>query len=87
MTFLRTRLIKIGNSRGLRIPKAILDQLPFKDEVELEIQETQLIIRLPSVSRAGWDEQFAIMAEVGDDYLLDGDSRSLTEWDETEWEW
>ena len=37
--------------------------------------------------RQGWEEQFRQLAESGDDALLDADASSLTEWDETEWEW
>ena len=39
------------------------------------------------VPRQGWEEHYRRMAENGDDALLDGDIPSLTEWDETEWEW
>lgn len=86
MTVVRTRLIKIGNSQGLRIPKVVLEQLNLRDEVELEVQENQLVIR-PLVSpRAQWEEQFQAMAAKGDDQLLD-EVPTLTTWDAEEWEW
>jgi antitoxin MazE len=43
MTVIKSRIIKIGNSQGLRIPKVLLEQLNLRDEVELEVQENQLI--------------------------------------------
>ncbi len=87
MTIVRTRLIKIGNSQGLRIPKVILEQLHLSDEVELEVQENQLVIRSLLALRHNWDEQFQAMAASGDDQLLDEVVPNLTTWDEEEWEW
>ena len=86
-TKLKTRLSKIGNSQGIRIPKIIIEQLGFGDEVELEVQAEQLVVRAVHAPRAGWDEQFQAMAAAGDDHLLDAGTPSLTQWDEVEWEW
>ena len=87
MTVVRTRLIKIGNSQGLRIPKVVLEQLNLSDEVELEVQENQLVVRPVLAPRSDWEEQFKAMAAEGDDRLLDEGVSSLTTWDEKEWEW
>ncbi len=86
-TSVKAQIVRIGNSQGIRIPKPILEQLGFKDEVELEIFPDQLIIRSIHPPRYGWDEQFQAMAEMGDEQLLDDERLSLTEWDEVEWEW
>lgn len=86
-TVTKTRIITIGNSRGIRIPKLLLDHLGAVEEVELTVEEDQLIIRPVRHARAGWDEQFAAMAAAGDDRLLDPESSSLTRWDAEEWEW
>ncbi len=86
MTVVRTRLIKIGNSQGLRIPKIVLEQLNLSDEVELEVQENQLVIRPLVGPRSHWEEQFQAMAANEDDKMLD-EIPSLTTWDEEEWEW
>ena len=83
----KTRIIQIGNSQGIRIPKPILEQLGFTDEVVLEILPDQLIIRSVQQPRQRWDEAFKAMAEAGDDHLLDDDSLTLTEWEENAWEW
>ena len=71
MNAVRTQLIKIGNSRGIRIPKALIDQAKLGNEVEIAVQRGQLVIRPVSHPRSGWDEQFSAMAEHGDDQLLD----------------
>jgi antitoxin MazE len=85
-TSLTTRIIPIGNSQGIRIPKALLQQLGLTDEVTLEAQADQLIIRPLTTARKGWDEQFQAMAAVGDDQLLD-DELTLTDWEDAEWSW
>jgi antitoxin MazE len=83
---IKTRLVKIGNSQGIRIPKLLLDQLNLSGDVELEVQDDRLIIRSTSLARADWAEQFRQMAEHGDDHLLDSEI-TVTEWEATEWQW
>jgi antitoxin MazE len=84
---MKTNIVRIGNSRGVRIPKALLEQCGLRDAVELEAEEGRLVIRPAAHSRAGWDEAFRQMAELGDDRLLDPDVPAGTEWDQAEWEW
>ncbi len=85
-TVIKTRLVKIGNSQGVRIPKLVIDQLNLTTDVELEVQADHLIVRPSSRPRTDWAEQFRRMAEHGDDVLLDP-SLPPTEWEATEWEW
>ena len=82
----RTRIIKIGNSQGIRIPKPLLEQTGLSGEVELEIEEKKIIIHAAEHPRQAWDEAFIAMAEQGDDQLLDPEVIDA-EWDEEEWEW
>ncbi len=82
-----TRLISVGNSRGIRIPKLLLDQLKFGEEVELSVEQDHLIVRPVGRPRDGWDAQFKLMAERKEDYLLDAEGPNLSRWDEEEWEW
>jgi len=63
-------IIKIGNSKGIRLSKSILNQLGIKDRVELIVKNDQLIIKPISKVRDGWEEQFEQMAELNDDQLL-----------------
>jgi antitoxin MazE len=82
-----TRIIKIGNSQGIRIPKVLLNQVNLGEEVQLTVQDDHLEIRPTRRPRAGWEARFRAMAEHGDDQLLDALPPSLTRWDEDEWEW
>ena len=86
----RTRIVRIGNSQGVRIPKPLLEQSGVGSEVEIEAQDHQLVIRPAKAKRhprEGWEEEFRIMAERGEDRLPDWDVPTLNSWDEREWEW
>lgn len=79
---MRARIIKIGNSKGVRIPKPLLDQTDIKEDVELEVEKNQIIIRPVTSPRTGWDNAFKSMSQNSDDGLLDGNgiiSRSMDE--------
>jgi antitoxin MazE len=86
-TGIKSRIIKIGNSRGIRIPKILLDQAKLSDEIEVEVQGDKLIVRSVRRPRQGWDEQFVEMARRGDDTLIDSVPVNISSWDENEWEW
>lgn len=83
---MRARVIKIGNSQGLRIPKPILEQTGIMDDVEIEVEKNQIIIRPVKDVRQGWDAAFKNMGKKGDDELFIDDS-ILNSWDEEEWQW
>lgn len=87
ITAMKTRIIKIGNSQGIRIPKPLLDQTGLGEEVELELHQNQIVIRPVHRPRYNWQSQFKAMAEQGDDKLLNEDALTLSNWDEDEWEW
>lgn len=81
-----TKVVRIGNSQGIRIPKTLLEQANLGEEVELIVQENQLIVRALTRPRAGWASAFARMAEQGDDAPVGGEWPTPA-WDEDEWEW
>ena len=81
---MKTALVQIGNSHGIRIPKAFLEQCQLRDTVELELQDDHLIIRPTNQPRSGWDDAFRRMHEHGDDTLLDEELVSAAEWDAAE---
>lgn len=85
----KTRIVRIGNSQGIRIPKLLLEQvnLTEDEEVELEVQSEQIVIRPAYEARHGWESAFRAMAERHDDEMLDEEVGSTTTWDEEEWEW
>lgn len=82
---MRTRIVKIGNSQGVRIPKPLIEQAGVGDEIELEVEENTIVIRAANTIRRGWSEAFAQMAAAEDDQLLD--EPVATSFDEEEWEW
>ena len=84
---MKTRVVRIGNSRGIRIPKVLLDQTGLPEEVELSADGDSIVIRPATRPRAGWDTTFHEMALRGDDALLDETRPGLSDWDQTEWEW
>ena len=82
---MRASIIKIDNSRGIRLPKSILEQCGFHDEVELVIINKEIIIKSPATPRANWEKSFKAMAANSDDNLFD--PAISTQWDKEDWEW
>jgi antitoxin MazE len=71
---MKSRIVRIGNSQGVRIPKPLLEQSGLSDEVEIEAHEGTIIIRRATKRRRGWSAAFARMAEAGDDSSLDAEA-------------
>ena len=84
---MRANIIRIGNSQGIRIPKVLLEQSHLGTEVELDVEDEKIVIRSASHPRQGWGEKFKLMAETGDDKMIDRDSSVETEWEKEEWQW
>jgi antitoxin MazE len=82
---IRSKVINIGNSRGIRVPRPLLEQAGLTDEVEMSVEGNKLIIHAARQPRQGWDAEFSAMEEMRDDQLLDDVTAS--QWDEEEWEW
>ncbi len=76
-------VVKIGNSRGIRFSKTILERYNIKDTVDLILDKGQIIIKPLSKPRKGWDKAFMEMHENGDDILVMADifeEENLEEW-------
>jgi len=85
---MKTQIVKIGNSQGIRIPKIMIEESRLGKEVELIAEHEQIIIRSIKKLRSGWEEFFKAMSEQGDDQLIDRDAlASQSSWDENEWKW
>ncbi|HEY5513747.1 MAG TPA: AbrB/MazE/SpoVT family DNA-binding domain-containing protein [Geomonas sp.] len=84
---MRTNIIRIGNSQGVRIPKILLEQSRLGTEVELVVENEMIVIRSAARPREGWGEKFRLMSEGGDDKMIDEELSGQTEWDKDEWEW
>lgn len=77
-------IIQIGNSKGLRLTKSILERYNITDKVELILEKGQIILRPIAEPRKGWDKAFQRMHENGDDQLLINDvfeEENLEEWE------
>jgi antitoxin MazE len=81
----KTRIVRIGNSRGIRVPKILLDQAQLPDEVELHAEPGRLVVQGARRPRAGWVEAARAMAEARHDSPLD--APFPTRFDQEEWEW
>jgi len=83
---MKSRIVKIGNSRGVRIPKRLLAQTGLAEEVEIHVEDDHLVIALAESDsgppRVNWAEAFKEMAKTGDDALLDGAVVLPTRWED-----
>ena len=83
---MKTSLVRIGNSRGVRIPKTVIDQCGLAGIVELTVQDDKIVIAKARSPREGWDEAFERIAAEGEDELLLPDV-GMTGWEDDEWQW
>ena len=82
---MRTKVIPIGNSRGIRIPKALIEELGLTGEVDICVSAGGLLLTPARIVREGWAE--AIAAATEEDLALAIDDYTPTEFDRTEWTW
>ena len=82
---MKTRLVRIGNSRGVRLPKAIIAQAGLTDEVELGVRDGAVVIARATSARSGWADAARQMRQRDEDRLLN--PPTPTRFDEKEWEW
>ena len=82
---MKTRLVRIGNSRGVRLPKPLILEAGLSEDVELRIQEGAIVVARAALPRSGWAEAAKRLRMRGEDTLLD--APTPTRFDETEWTW
>jgi antitoxin MazE len=82
---MKTRLVRIGNSRGVRLPKTIIAQAGLTDEVELGVQDGAVVIARVTSVRSGWADAARQIRQRGEDRLID--PHVPTRFDEKEWQW
>jgi len=87
MNSIKIKIIRIGNSKGIRLSKSLIEQYNMKDEVFLEPKKDSIVIRPVENPRAGWEKSFEKMRLEGDDVLLDKEADIDSEWIEEEWKW
>ncbi len=81
----KARIVRIGNSRGIRVPKVLLDQAQLPDEVELHAEPGRLVVQGARRPRMGWAEAARAMSKQGHADLLD--EPTATRFDREEWKW
>ena len=81
------KLIQIGNSMGIRLPKKLIEQFNFNNEIDAEIKRDGLLLRKKNNSRAGWKKQILREIKKGGypESLIEGNIEN--EFDESEWQW
>jgi antitoxin MazE len=82
---MKARLVRIGNSRGVRLPKPLIEEAGLTDEVEVRVREGALVIMPASRPRSGWAEAAKQMRQRGEDRLLE--APTLTRFDRKAWKW
>ncbi len=82
---MKTKIVRIGNSRGVRIPKPLLEEAGFEELVHLRLVDGGIMIESERVPRAGWADAAALAKERGDHTLID--DPVPTRFDEVDWEW
>ena len=82
---MRANVIRIGNSRGLRLPKPLLEQCGIREAVDIAVEDGRLIVTPLRRPREGWAEAARAAAARGDGRLLDAETS--TAFDRTDWEW
>jgi len=83
---MKVKLVSIGNSRGIRIPRSIIESCGFEDEVEMGVGDGVVVLAPVGKTRRSWDEAFAAMAATKDDAALVPEHLEHA-WDEREWRW
>ncbi|MGA7459998.1 MAG: AbrB/MazE/SpoVT family DNA-binding domain-containing protein [Candidatus Korobacteraceae bacterium] len=83
---MKAELVRIGNSRGIRIPKPLIEQCRLGETVDLRVEDERLVISPGHIPRRGWDEAFrAAAASQRDELLLAG--LPPNRFDREEWTW
>ena len=83
---MKSELIRIGNSRGIRIPKPLIEQCRLGDTVDVRVEDEHLVISREQKPRQGWEEAFrAAVSSKRDPLLLAGIPPN--QFDREEWNW
>jgi len=82
---MKARLVRIGNSRGVRLPKPLIEEAGLTEDVELHVQEGQIVISRVSHVRESWAQGAKKLAARGEDRLLN--EPTATRFDAEEWNW
>jgi antitoxin MazE len=82
---MKARVVQIGNSRGIRLPKPLIEAVGLTDEVELRVRDGAIVILPARSPRQGWAEAAQTLRDRGEASPLDPPAN--TRFDEEDWEW
>jgi antitoxin MazE len=83
---MKVELVRIGNSRGIRIPKPLIEQCGLGDTVELRVERHCLVISADRQARQGWEKAFREAGSASTDEILLGNG-TTNDFDLEEWHW
>lgn len=82
---IKTRVVRIGNSQGIRLPKSLLEESQLPEEVEIHAEPGRLVVSAAHGPRSGWAEAARAMRVRDEDRMLD--EPTPTRFDEEDWQW
>ena len=82
---MKTKLVQIGNSRGVRLPKPLIEEAGLDNEVHVTVRRGEIVIRPAGKARTGWAAAAKRLHEQKADMLLD--QEAPTAFDDSEWQW
>ena len=82
---MKAKLVQIGNSRGVRLPKPMIEKARLRDDVDIHVIEGSIIITSNLNPRNSWADSAKRLHDQNGDVLLD--QANSTAFDETEWKW
>lgn len=84
---MKTKIVQIGNSQGVRIPKVMLTDSLLEEDVELEICDEGILIKPAKNPRQNWDRAFRAMAEEDGDEMVIEEGEAPTGFEKEGWRW
>ena len=84
---MKAKIIQIGNSKGIRIPKSVLDQCNFAEDVRIEVRNKKLVVYSDKKPRKNWESEFRSKVKTVKDKSLDEFAKVNSSWDKEEWQW
>lgn len=82
---MKSQIVQIGNSQGVRIPKALLEETKISGEIEMEVHPDGILIKNIKKPRGDWDARFRAAVESDDDLSHNG--HPATRFEKREWQW
>ena len=82
---MKAKLVRIGNSRGIRLPKPMIEEAGLDDEVDIRVLDRSIIIASAEAPRTGWELAAKTLSDRRGSGLLD--VSTPTRFDEEEWTW